>query len=273
MFSAKSLMTIIEGLDAINQAQAVPGGSPFVVTPFHTSLFERLRASFNNPALLKAVGMIYLGDYRLPGMALKHFDLAHQFSPKDREIEQLQRTAALTLAQVANAPSHSGIDEAPHVRPAVSDLIRKTTRLGRIEPRVDLGASAGEMERKQAMRKTQMILPARSAPVPTADCGPLFERAHQAILRTDFALAAKTLAQAARAKGDVGELQALYAQLGLAAYDNERLDEALEAYVEMRNLGPEAVEGWFNCGLVLQKMGRLDEAVASYREGVRIAPR
>ena len=80
------------------------------------------------------------------------------------------------------------------------------------------------------------------------------------------------LDEAQKAGAPNEELLTYYAQLGLAAYDYSRMEESLKAFLRMRELGPEAVEGWFNCGLVLQKMGRLDEALVAYQEAVRLAP-
>ena len=62
MFSAKSLMTILEGVEQIALARGHPQ-NPVKITAFHVSLFERLHGSFNNPALLKAVGQLYLNDF------------------------------------------------------------------------------------------------------------------------------------------------------------------------------------------------------------------
>ncbi len=48
----------------------------------------------------------------MPAVALKHFDLARQFAPKDRDIEQLQVAAALAVArQMTDQSAHSGLDE------------------------------------------------------------------------------------------------------------------------------------------------------------------
>ena len=92
LFSAKTLMAIHEGIEKLAEARATPDAR-INITQFHKTLFERLQSSFNNPTLLKEIGLIYLEEFRLPAVALKHFDLAHQFAPKDRDIEQWQKTA------------------------------------------------------------------------------------------------------------------------------------------------------------------------------------
>ena len=72
MFSVKTLMTILEGIEQLARVRQEPN-CPIIVTSFNASLFERLQGSFNNPALLKAVGTLYLGEFAMPGIALKHF--------------------------------------------------------------------------------------------------------------------------------------------------------------------------------------------------------
>ncbi len=273
MFSSKTLMTILEGVEQLANATALKE-SAVVTTRFHEALFERLLQSFNNPTLLKEVGNAYLNEFHMPGMALKHFDLAHQYAPKDRDIELLQKTAALALAKkVTDQPSHSGLGEVTPDKLKLSRLIRRTTtRINVVEGRRHLDETNGELERKQmAWRKTGSVKKQKTEPL-AVDFAVLLEQAQKAISQTDFTAATQALVKAQEAGAPKEELQAYYAQLGLAAYDHGWMDEALQAYLMTRDLGPESVEGWFNCGLVYQKMGELDEALACYEEAVRIAP-
>lgn len=266
-------MTILDGVEQLSHATALKD-SFITVTRFHASLFERLQLSFNNPTLLKEIGSIYLNEFHMPGVALKHFDLARQFAPKDRDIEQLQKTATLALAkEVTDQPSHSSLGEVTHAKPELDVLMRKTTRINVVEARRHLDETAVELERKQQVsRKTGLLQKEKTEPV-AANFDVLLEEAQKAIAQTDFATAAKALKGAQKAGAPKEELQSYYAQLGLIAYDHSRMQEALEAYLMSRDLGPDAVEGWFNCGLVYQKMGQLDEAVASYKEAVRLGPK
>jgi tetratricopeptide (TPR) repeat protein len=271
MFSARTLTAIHEGVEKLAQARAADSG--IVVTGFHATLFERLQRSFNNPNLLKEIGVVYLEEFRMPAIALKHFDLARQFAPKDRDIEQLQVAAALAVArQMTDQSAHSGLDEAAPEKPEVGALLRKTSKLANVvDTRTHLDETAGELGRKQEVwRKTGAVK--ATTDDAAADFQKLLGRIQDLISRTDFAGAAAALDEARKAGAPKEELQAYYAQLGLTAYDHNRFEEALAAFLQMRDLAPEAVEGWFNCGLVYQKMGRLDEALASYQEAVRIAP-
>jgi tetratricopeptide (TPR) repeat protein len=271
MFSARTLTVIHEGIEKLAAARAAnPGVS---INSLHVNLFERLQKSFNNPNLLKEVGVVYLEEFRLPAIALKHIELACQLAPKDRDMEQLQVAAALAVArQVSDQSAHSGLDEAARTKPEVGALIRKTSKLAHVvDTRAHLGETAGELGQKQeAWRKSGSVK--RSDGKSGADYQKPLGRVGNLISATDFAGANAALDDAQKAGAPNEELQAYYAQLGLAAYDHGRMEEALNAFLRMRQLGPKAIEGWFNCGLVYQKMGKLDEALASYQEAARLAP-
>jgi tetratricopeptide (TPR) repeat protein len=272
MFSVKTLTVIHEGVDKLAQARATPDAG-ITITGLHATLFERLQRSFNNPHLLKEIGVVYLEEFRMPAVALKHFDLARPLAPKDRDIEQLQMAAALAVArQMTDQSAHSGLDEAAPSKPEVGALLRKTSKLANVvDTRTALDETADELGRKQKVwRKTGEVKPATGGAA--ADFNEPLSRIQDLISRTDFAGAAAALAEARKAGAPKEELQAYHAQLGLTAYDHGRMEEALDAFLHMRDLAPEAIEGWFNCGLVHQKMGHLDEALASYQEAVRIAP-
>jgi tetratricopeptide (TPR) repeat protein len=271
MFSAKTLVVLLDGIEKLAEARAV-AGNRIVVTGFHTTLFERLRGSFNNPTLLKEIGMIYLNEFALPAVALKHFELARQFAPNDRALEQLQKNAALALARQAADPlAHTDLGEALPSKPELVNLLRKTTtRIDVVEARQHLNDATGEFARKQKMfRLTGKV---RLKTEPLASFKTHLDLAKKLIRQTDFEGAASALSKAHELGAPKEELQAYYAQLGLAAFDHDRLQEALDAFSITRDLGPEAVEGWFNCGLVYQKVGQLEDALHSYQEAARIDP-
>jgi len=263
-FSVRTLMVIQEGIERLAKARAVPGHT-IVITATQAGVFERLYKAFNNPHLLKEAGVIHLKYFNLPDSALKHFDLVRQLAPADRDIEQLQVAAALAIARdVTDKAGHSGIDEAAPTQPAVHAVLRKTSKLAHVaEAREDLGQSTGELGRRTATAQ-------ENAPVP--DYQSLLAWARGLLSRADFAGAYASIEEAGRLGASNVELQAAYAQAGLAGYDAGYMDAALEAFQRVRDLGPELVDGWFNCGLVYQKLGRLEEALASYNEAARLAP-
>jgi tetratricopeptide (TPR) repeat protein len=271
MFSTRTLMVIQEGVEKLAQARAQ--GTGIVITGAHSTLFERLYRSFNNPNLLKEIGTVYLEEFRMPSIALKHFDLAQQFAPKDRDIEQLQVAAALAVAKaMTDQSAHSGLDEAAPPKPEMSSLLRRTSKLAHVvDTRTHLDETADDLGRKQvAWRKSGELKATTGAQ--RADFNEPLCRAQNFIAQCDFTKALAALEEARNEGAPKEELQAYYAQLGLTAYDNQRMEEALRAFTLLRDLTPEAVEGWFNCGLVCQKMGRLDEALTSYQKAAQIAP-
>jgi len=271
IFSAKTLMAIYEGVQNLADARAKPD-STLNVTNFHKTLFERLLQSFNNPTLLKEVGILYLNEFGMPGIALKHFDLAHQFAPKDRDIEELQKASAIAMARgTVDQPGHSGLTEATPGKVEVENVMRKTVRINVVEARNHLGESAGELGRKQQAWRKSGSVKTRTQKL-TADFNKSLKQAERLTNQTDFSGAFAALEEAQKAGAPKEELLAHYAQLGLAAFDHNRMEEALEAFLLTRDLSPDSVEGWFNCGLVYQRTGQLDDAIACYNGALRIAP-
>lgn len=272
MFSAKTLMMILDGVEHLALARLEPN-CPFAITGFHASLFERLLNSYNNAGLLKSIGTLYLGEFRMPGVALKHLELAKQMAPGDRDIDQLEKAATLALArQASEEVEHTPIDEGLVAKPDVSKVIFKTTaRLHRVDTRLQLNASTGALERKQeAKRQTGRLLSASTGQV--QDFSRAFEQIRGLIAETQFADAFAALADVVKAGAPVDEAQTCYAQLGLAAFENNRLADALAAYLKMRDMAPDGVEGWYNCGLVYHKMAMSDEALDCYEEAARLDP-
>jgi tetratricopeptide (TPR) repeat protein len=271
IFSAKTLMAIYEGVQNLADART-RHVHPITITNFHKTLFERLLQSFNNPTLLKEVGVLYLNEFGMPGIALKHFDLAHQFGPKDRDIEELQKAAKVAMARESvDQPGHSGLTEAKPGKVEVENVMRKTVRINVVEARNHLGESAGELGRKQAAWRKSGSLKKQTQKL-MADFNKSLKQAERLTNQTDFSNAFAALSEAQKAGAPKEELLAHYAQLGLAAFDHDRMDEALEAFLLTRDLAPESVEGWFNCGLVYQRTGQLDDALACYNGAIRIAP-
>jgi tetratricopeptide (TPR) repeat protein len=271
MFSAKTLMVILDGIEHLALARLEPN-CPFTITGFHSTLFERLLRAYNNAGLLKSVGTLYLGEFRLPAVALKHFELCKQMAPADREIEQLEKAATLVLArQATDHAEHTPLDEGVHQKPEVSKVIFKTTtRLHRVETSLHLNASTGALERKQAERRKTGDLSLGTQPA--HDMTRAFEQISEMIEQARFADAFSALSNVVKAGAPIDEAQTCYAQLGLAAFAHNRFADALAAYVKMRDMVPGAVEGWYNCGLVYQKMGMSDEALDCYEEASRLDP-
>jgi len=59
---------------------------------------------------------------------------------------------------------------------------------------------------------------------------------------------------------------------GNALYERGRMDDAIAAYREALRLKPDYSEAYNNMGAALQALGRMEEAIAAYREAVRLQP-
>jgi protein O-GlcNAc transferase len=57
---------------------------------------------------------------------------------------------------------------------------------------------------------------------------------------------------------------------GNSLYEQGRMEDAIAAYREAVRLKPDYSEGYNNLGAALQAIGRMDEAISAYREAVRI---
>ena len=60
--------------------------------------------------------------------------------------------------------------------------------------------------------------------------------------------------------------------MGVTIKELGRLDEALASYRQAIALKPDYAEAYNNLGIMLQELGRLDEALASYRQAIALKP-
>lgn len=61
--------------------------------------------------------------------------------------------------------------------------------------------------------------------------------------------------------------------LGKVLYELGRLDDALDSYRSAVKLNPEYAEAYFNQGNILNQLGRFDDALKSYDKAIRLDPR
>ena len=72
-------------------------------------------------------------------------------------------------------------------------------------------------------------------------------------------------------KAEPGNPDALYG-LGIAYGKLDRYDDAIAAYREALRINPEFAESWYNLGVAYGNLDCYDDAIAAYREAVRINP-
>ena len=269
MFSVKSLRVILDGIEHLALVRLEPN-CPFRITSQHVTIFEKLQSAFSNAGLLKAAGLLYLGEFHLPGIALRHFELVKQLAPGDIEAGELEKNAAQAVAREgADQPATVPIDQGVQQKPNIGKVIfSTTTKLHRVDTRMQLNAATGALERRQeARRKTQSL---NFTTQKLRDFGTAIQQVRGFIAESHFSDAFSALADLVKAGAPGDEMQTCYAQLGLAAFEHNRLADALAAYLKMRDMAPQSVEGWYNCGLVYHKMGMSDDALDCYEEASRL---
>ena len=66
---------------------------------------------------------------------------------------------------------------------------------------------------------------------------------------------------------------AAYSNLGLALYEQKKLEEAIRAYREAINLDPKSANAYYDLGLALYEQKKLEEAIRAYREAINLNPK
>ena len=269
MFSARTLTVILEGVEHLALARLEPN-CPFALTSFSRLAF-RAAASVptTTPALLKSVGTQYLSEFRMPGIALKHLELAKQMAPSDRDIEQLEKAATAGVG-AAGQPGGRALLARRGPGAQAGGRARSSSR----PPRGCTGSrpacsSTPRPARWNAARRRsgrRSGWPPRP-PQPVQDFSRAFEQIRTLIEQTYFSDAFAALADLVKAGAPVDEAQTCYAQLGLAAFENNRLADALAAYLKMRDMAPGIGRGLVQLRARLSQDGHVRRGARLLRGG------
>ncbi len=300
--SCKTLLVVLESLEVLKNAQA---NGTLQVSSLQVGRFEQLQKSFNSPRLLKEVGILFLREFRLYSQAHKFFELVEGLSPHDPDLQTLKNQSILALAEEATGKAlHSTIEPSRQTKPIPKDLIRKTQRVGapgmskapdkaetmpevkpeaKVEEKADKGAGKVDQKvepsDKPAEEKPQSKLVAAEMPLPPEPPKPVDDAYRKILTQADVLLnqgysipAAEAVEEARKQGAPPEEIGPFYVSLGLDAYTNNRLNEALKFYKMAVVFGPDRVENWFNCGLVQQKLRNLDDAQFCYQKAAELDP-
>ena len=63
-----------------------------------------------------------------------------------------------------------------------------------------------------------------------------------------------------------------HTNLGMALHETGRVDEAMAEFREAIRIDPDFAIGHYNLGVALKEQGKLDEAIVEYRAAIRIDP-
>jgi len=305
--SAKSIATIVQGIAELNEMLQREDRS---LTNMQRHAFSRLAMAHNNSGLLKEIGIFYLHEFRLPSVAIQHFEMAKRFRTSDGDLDALLANAksAQVRATIKQDGGESGVVTAKHTRPPVKEMLQHTGKLSfhkKTEgmpaiPRELLNrgkAKAGSLPAKppvhdpggsHAPDPDQPDLP----PVPRTQEEP-GNLEHDLRLEHEgeyFSLQQATdrlvqLAEKSRFDSALTLLETIIAtspaldlswsaatQLGQTCFRLQRYEWAGAAFQHAANLLPDEMVSWFNLGLALQNLGQLNDAMEVYERADRLEP-
>ncbi len=267
--STKSLEVIIEGLKKIEEIAAAAKAQekePPRVSALAKSLFTRLARAYNSPTLLKEVGLIYLRDLQLPGVALEHFERSLRLGGPEKELRPLSEAAAVAVQrQMATTggfqAGHSGITTAQHAKPVAIDIIRKTGKL-LMPSRLGQAASANRM--------APPLVAEDPLPETTQEC---LDQTHVAIKAGNLDRALALLKKANQTPADKTEMWQSWTDLGQAFFEVGQSAQVEEAFVEALRYDPDELASQFNAALGYQLNFKYDLALATYLKANQINPK
>jgi len=270
--SLKSIEMILEGLKELQavQANAGPDKERYRLSVLSKSMFVRLAKAYNSPTLLKEVGLIYLHDLGLPGVALKHFERSIRLGGPEKELRPLSEAAAVAvqrqLAQSSGeGPAHSGITTAQHAKVIAPNVIRKTGKM----------LLASGIAQTSATKLTESIPEKESdvtKPLPsiTPEC---LEEADSMIRQGKFKRAKRLLQKANENPASHSKMWQGWTNLGQAAYEADLPPLMEEAFVEALKYDPNELASHFNVALGYHLNKKHDLALASYQRANQIEPK
>ncbi len=266
--SQKSLEVILAGLRALRQAtetaqsrnQRLPAPSPLAAP-----LFSRLAKACNDPRLLKEAGMLYLSTWRLPDIALQHFERCQRLGEPEKDLRPLIEAAAVSVqrllaAQSGKKPANSGVSGTHHASPVVVDMMRNTQM---VMPNRVVPASVTVISRSTEE--------ATEEPLPKSGVECLRE-APSAIAQGRLVRAKALLLRAGDNPRHGREAGQAWASLGKAHYENGVFSEMEMAYQEASKSEPETMVAQFNLALAKQLNRKFEQAEALYLTADHIQP-
>jgi tetratricopeptide (TPR) repeat protein len=286
--SAKTLPVILTGLEHLCSSlrgQSTPDiPTSALLTGMQRAAFKRLATSYNNPKVLKEIGMLYVTEFKLPGVGRSHLERAKELNGSDTEIDLLIKQASDAEAKAAQRDDRedAGIERAQHAKKQVANLIRKT---GKVALKAQSLADAAGTD-KPPRPKAAKVLPKGAAPnratakiVIPAQILPLPESDDESVVLACKLIRDGELDQGwdvairlgARLTSDERKFE-LWTEVGLACFQTENYDHALKSYRMANDLAPTLLMSWFNYGLALQIKGRFDESLRAYLMGDSLEP-
>jgi superkiller protein 3 len=265
--SAQSLEVIIDGLEKLEQVTEAGQTGP-ALSGLSQSMFVRLARAFNSPTLLKEVGLIYLRDLGLPGVALRHFERALMLGGPEKELRPLTEAAAVAVQRRlalknGEAPQLSGISAVSPTNLVATAIIRRTGKTllpPRFSPTAPLPLPSDEETEEEL-----------GQPIPegTAEC---LVQAAIAVGRGGLRRAEALLRKANERPAESRAMWQGWTDLGQAAYERGKYPEAETAFSEALKFEPNELASQFNAALGFHMNQKFEEAAAAYARADALQP-
>ncbi|MEM1058205.1 MAG: tetratricopeptide repeat protein [Verrucomicrobiota bacterium] len=294
--SAKSVAVIVQGIAELNEILSKKESQ---LTNMQRHAFSRLAMSHNNSGLLKEIGIFYLHEFKLPGVAIQHLELAKRFRTSDGDLDALLANAksARDRAGITGESAESGVVVAKHARPAAKEMLRRTGKLSFHKKTEGLPDMPAELARRTTSRKlkrpTVAQPPEAKSPARVGDATAQLQMAGDQRLEHEgeYLSVAQAvdrlpvLAQRSKFDSALTLLETIIetcprldlswsaaTQLGQECFALRQYTWAAAAFQHAANLLPDEMVSWFNLGLALQNLGELNEAMEVYERADQIEP-
>jgi tetratricopeptide (TPR) repeat protein len=302
--SIQTLKVIVSGLidltKAIEERKAVREPALGLSSNAYT-LFFRLAESYNNPSLVKQAGLHYLMEWRLPEVALHHFERALALGGSETAMRSLIDVASLavqrknapkkgtsadtgvTISPAANSNARRIIQQtnkllitktqrpSPQAMPVIARTLRAKTTAALPEAIKECLKEAGrELANGNLSRVRELLLRAGKHPVKKEILRGMWSNLGRACYKSASYVGmeeAYTQAYIHDPKGDE-----TYFDLALAKSLNHKMEEAEKLYQLACKLAPSSPKVWFHFGVFYFQNDRFKEAEAAFRCAVKYQP-
>ena len=260
--SIKTLEIILEGLRMIAKLQETAertGTQPIRISGPSQAMFARLGKAYNSPTLLKEVGLVYLRELNLPGIALQHFERSLRLGGPEKELRPLTEAAAVAIQTNLTQESgleqgYSGITTAHQVKPVAPNGLNQTGKL--LLPAFSQTATLRLAGSPPAVDEN----PDELLPATTSEC---MDEARRAIARHHFRRAEILLEKADVDPPDNQRMWQAWTDLGQACYEFGAHAQVQTAFLKALRYGPKDMASHFNVALGLHLNEKYEEALAS----------
>ena len=267
--SFKSLEIIIGGLkrvEYLTAQAAIQNTYPPKIPAFFQTRFLRLAGAYNNPALLKEVGTMYLRDLNMPEVALQHFECSLRLGGPEKDLRPLREAAAAAMKKQIGFDASSAastVTAAQNVNAIAPNIISKTgsmmmrSRIRQSTVSTLEDERAGEAEFEQKLPETGI------------EC---LEEAKSAIVAGSLPRAEALLKKANRHSLSSAAMWLVWTDLGLAYYDAGRYPKVESAFVEALKYNFEDMVSLFNVALGYHINDKAELALSFYERANALEP-